>query len=110
MNLNFKLEMYPDLNSHLNTPRLEYPNSSSGTNIADLTESNTKLNSNNNHVLASNKNKNDKRNRRLKNPGRYVTQPITLIEIKELEDEDEKNTQTSNYTKNTNRKDKTTIV
>lgn len=67
--INFlKIEMYPDRFSHIKTTRLEYPNQESKTNVPEARK---------------------KVNRRYKerNSARYMTQPVTLIEIKEIEEE-----------------------
>jgi hypothetical protein len=93
MNFNFKVEVYPDLNSHIKTKRLEYPeslksNTNSNNKLFDLVEASQAIESADSKNFKSlNSLKNSKRNRRQNNPLRYVTQPITLIEIKELEEE-----------------------
>lgn len=67
--INFlKIEMYPDSFSHIKTTRLEYPGQDSKTNVP---EAKKKVN----------------RRYRDRNSARYMTQPVTLIEIKEIEEE-----------------------
>ena len=101
MNLNFKVEVYPDLYSHIKSTRLEYPSDIiDHKKDDDISIINKITNNNNNNNLNLNNLINNKKQRRLRNPSRYVTQPITLIEIKELEEE---NNQHSNGNNNNNR-------
>lgn len=75
--LNFlKIEMYPDRFSHIKTTRLEYPNQECKTNVP---EAKKKIN----------------RRYRDRNSARYMTQPVTLIEIKEIEEEMNEQSQNS---------------
>ena len=99
MNLNFKVEVYPDLYSHIKSTRLEYPSDIIDHKKDDDISIINKITNNNN--LNLNNLINNKKQRRLRNPSRYVTQPITLIEIKELEEEN--NNQHSNGNNNNNR-------
>ncbi|RNA30873.1 hypothetical protein BpHYR1_001246 [Brachionus plicatilis] len=67
--LNFlKIETYPDRFSHIKTTRLEYPSQECRANVS---ETKKKIN----------------RRYRDRNSARYMTQPVTLIEIKEIEED-----------------------
>ncbi len=102
MNLNFKVEVYPDLYSHIKSTRLEYPKSQLATRNDDISSilGSSKF-TNNNTTSHQSSNSSNKKQRRLRNPSRYVTQPITLIEIKELEEENHHN-HTTNHSNDRN--------
>jgi hypothetical protein len=88
MRLNLlKVDMYPDPYRHITTTILEYPESKANNKRSEDKE-------------AKLKNEKAKRMNR-RNNLRYMTQPVTLIEIKEIEEDAVFNTNNNNNNNNT---------